>query len=511
MFDYASRVPAGTLLAVVFSFAVAGCAVNPKQFTQTELVNLSNADREAIVASSAPPAGPLSLDEAIARALKYNLDRRVKLMEEALAFDQTQVDRFDILPKAVANSAYLSRSNRGASSSTDYVTGKPSLANPSYSQDLHRITRDLTLSWSILDLGVSWYNAHQNANRVLIARERRRKAVLSIIADVRSSYWRAMGAQVLKDRLRTTIREGEVALKDARLTETERLKSPLDSLRFQKTILENLRQLRVVEQELATARAELAALINVLPSVNFSLRGATAASRAMQVPAWNVPVERLEEAALLANPDALDNAYQARIAADETRKAIARMIPGISFDISPKKYDSNSFLVAHTWQEASIRLGGNLVTTLLSAPAQISYSKANEQVVNARRLAVRMALIAQVHVATQQIRSSRDLFINASQLFEVDRKIANTMAVRQANDAQSIAESVANRTVALTSEMRVFTTYAQMQAALGRIQASLGVNFVTDDEVVELDIDALKALIQERRRLLDGGVIADKA
>lgn len=387
------------------------------------------------------------------------------------------------------------------------MTGQPSLANPSYSQDLRRVTRDLTLSWNVLDLGVSWYNAKQNANRVLIAKERRRKAVLSILGDVRSAYWRALGSQVMQQRLRATIREGEAALRKSRQANVEKLRPPLELLRLQKTILENVRQLRIVEQELATARAELSALMNLPPTTHFSLSARGSAISGLKMPTWNVPIARLEEMAFLSNPDALDNAYQARIAVDDTRKAMVKMLPGISFDFSPK-YDSNSFLVANTWQEASIRLGSNLVTSILAAPAQIAHSEGNEKVVETRRLAIRMAVLAQVHVATQQVRSTRELFKNARELFDVDRKIADTVAVREANDAQSAAERVANQTVALTSEMRVYSTYAQIQAALGRIQATLGVHIASDEEITDLDLDALSSLIRQRLWALDAGQIS---
>lgn len=308
----------------------------------------------------------------------------------------------------------------------------------------------------------------------------------------------------MQQRLRDTIKLGAEALRDARQANVEKLRPPLEVYRIQKTILENLRQLRIVDQELATARSELAALMNIPPIAHFTLAVGRVSALSLGAPKWDVPIERLEELAFLRNPDALDNAYQARIAVDDTRKAMVRMLPGISFDFSPK-YDSNSFLVAHSWQEASIRLGGNLITSLLAAPSQTAYSEANEQVVTARRLAVRMAVLAQVHVAAQQIRSIRELFTNARELFEVDSKIAETGAVRQANDAQSAVESVANKTVSLTSEMRVFSTYAQLQAALGRLQASLGVEIASDDEIAQLGLDELKVLIRRRLTTIDSG------
>lgn len=480
--------------------------MEPRPLDQSEIATLAAEDRQKMFAFSPMPSRPIDINDAMARALKYNLDRRVKLMEEALAFDQTQLDRFDLLPKAVSNAGFLARSDNGAASATDSVTGQPSLANPFYSQDRRRFVHDLSLSWNILDLGVSWVNAHQNADRVLIARERRRKATLSILSDVRSAYWRAVGAQALSDRVRKTIAEGEATLKDAEKTTSEQLRSPLDTLRFQKTILENVRQLRILEQEVAAARAELAALMNMPPAAPFRLSAAGSVEKSLKVPTWNVPIGQLEELAFLHNPEALDNAYQARIAVDDTRKAILKMLPGLTLDYTPK-YDSNSFLVANAWQEASVRLGTNLVTSVLAAPTQIAYSEGNEKVVDARRLAVRMAILAQVHVATEQIRSTKELFKNANQLYQIDRKIADTVAVREANEAQSKADKVANKTVALTAEMRVFTTYAQLQASLGRLQSTVGVHVASDDEISDLSLEELSGRIRDRLEAIDAGHI----
>lgn len=58
-------------------------------------------DQRAMRLASEPISAPLTLDEALARALKYNLDRRAKMMEEALALRQLDVSNYDMLPKLV--------------------------------------------------------------------------------------------------------------------------------------------------------------------------------------------------------------------------------------------------------------------------------------------------------------------------------------------------------------------------------------------------------------------------
>ena len=57
----------------------------------------------------APLQGSLTLDEAIARALKYNLDRRAKQMEQEIAAGQLETALQDMLPKA---NAQITRATR---------------------------------------------------------------------------------------------------------------------------------------------------------------------------------------------------------------------------------------------------------------------------------------------------------------------------------------------------------------------------------------------------------------
>ena len=57
-----------------------------------------------------PISGPLTIEEAIARALKFNLERRVRMLEEAVALGQYEAGRYDMLPKLLAQAGYRSRS-----------------------------------------------------------------------------------------------------------------------------------------------------------------------------------------------------------------------------------------------------------------------------------------------------------------------------------------------------------------------------------------------------------------
>lgn len=227
---------AALLASVSLAVLVSGC-VSPEQLTREELSDKAVADRLLMFKDQEPLTKPLTLSEAMARVLRDNLDQRSKMMEEALALGQVDLDRFDLLPKLTAGAGYLNRSDHATTTSKDSVTLQPSLANPSYSMDRDRVVSDLTMSWNILDFGVGWFSARQSADRSLIASERRRKAVATLMQNVRSSYWRAMAAQELDERVTKALAEGEKALGDAEKVENEQLRNPVESLRFQKTLI----------------------------------------------------------------------------------------------------------------------------------------------------------------------------------------------------------------------------------------------------------------------------------
>ena len=300
------------LLSTLFAaLLLGGCAsLVPEPLSTSEITATSVADRQAAQKDIEPLAGPLSLEEAIARAIKYNLERRARLMEEAVAAGQFDAGNFDLLPKLAASAGYRDRSNDLITNSIDSVTGQPSLANPYISSARSATTTDLTLSWSLLDFGQSYYASKQNADRLLIAGERRRKALHILVQDVRTVFWRVACAQKLRADIAATVGAAEEVLIDARKAEAERLRNPLDALRYQRQLLENLRLLETIDQELSTARVELASLTNLPLVQNITV---VEPKTALDARWQKVAVEAMEEQAIAHNADLRESFYNARI------------------------------------------------------------------------------------------------------------------------------------------------------------------------------------------------------
>lgn len=478
-------------MAVLLSvLLLANCTFAPVPLGEDERRSEVQSDLAAMYGRQEPLKGPLTLREAFARALAYNLDGRLKLVEAALARDDLDLSRFDMLPKAIAGVGGNWRSNLDASSSTSILTNRQSL-EPSTSSDRTKRLADLTATWNILDLGVSYFTAKQQADRVLVAEEERRKVIHGLLQDVRQAYWRAASAQRLRGEVRQAIREAEGALASSRRIETENLRSPVDALRYQKALLDLLRQLEGVERQLVVAKSELASLVNLPPGSNFTI----AAPHAGGFPpgSQRLPVKRMEDMALMNNPDLLRASYQARISADETRKLFFKLLPGINLSYGVN-YDSNSFLVNSHWGAAAARISGNLMN-LIQLPAQLQRAENAEKVAELRRQALSIAVLAKLHIAYQQFLSASKEYQWAARLADVDRRLLNQIANRVSNDAQGELERVSTRVSATISELRRDQAYADAQGALGRLYATLGVDVVTEHDIVTLDLDGLRKAI----------------
>ena len=450
--------------------ALTACStIAPEPLTADILLPVNQADQQAMRKDVDAITGPLSMDEAIARALKYNLDRRSKMMEEALALNQLDVTKFDMLPKLVAQAGYSTRNNDRISESRNADTGAPSTSH-FISQDQTHNTAELGLTWNLLDYGLGYYNTRQQSNRVLIAAEKRRKAMHLLMQDVRTAYWRAASAQKLRSDVEKTIALAEDALSDSRKVEAERVRNPLDALRYQRQLLENLRLLEAIDQELSSAQVELASLINA--PIGQSIQIAEMDISNTDGGLLKVTVQAMEEAALAQNADLREQHYNARMARDETRKTLVRLFPNVSFSYG-LKYDSDSYLVNRNWNEAGLQVSFNLFN-FLTGPTQIKLAEAGVVLADQRRMATQLAVLTQVHLSRLQLLNARNQFDRADAIYATDLKIAEHVRNRENAQAQSKLDSVSNATAAILSLLRRYQALAQVQSAENRLLASMG-------------------------------------
>jgi outer membrane protein TolC len=182
----------------------------------------------------------------------------------------------------------------------------------------------------------------------------------------------------------------------------------------------------------------------------------------------------LEETALLNRPDLMEARYNERIGWTETRKAVARMLPGIEFNVGGH-YDSNDFLLNDQWRDVGLRASWNLFNVLNYRNMKRS-SELQHEIAQQQKLAMSMAVLTQTQVAYRDYLGRKRQFELALELDSIDQKILGHTRNAARNDAQGRLQEVRASASALISELRRYQTYGALQGAYGQMLATLGID-----------------------------------
>ncbi len=216
---YARYLFSRTTLAVFIAAALAGCSVTPEQLSDKDVMANAAENASTLAQDVAAVTGPIDLHQAFARTIKYNRDARLKAFEAVMSQGQLAVDQFDMLPDFAAQAGYNRRNNYAASASVAFIGDKPGPIsdNPSYSvsSDKSTVNASIGATWDVLDFGLSYYRAKQQADRFLISKERERKVIQMIMAQSRSAYYRAVSAERLLAKIDPLIMKSRAASDDS--------------------------------------------------------------------------------------------------------------------------------------------------------------------------------------------------------------------------------------------------------------------------------------------------------
>lgn len=476
------------ILAAVLAFAATGCAVTTKPLTDVERTERMSSDLERLFVNQEPVTSAIDLAEAMARAIKYNLDHRVKLMEMAVAKNQVGVAKTDLLPQITASAGYTDRNNESGASSQSLLTGEQSL-EASTSQERERTLRDLTVVWNTLDFGVSYYTARQRSDEILIAEERRRKVIQNIMQDVIDAFWRALGAQTLLPEMDKLIEDTEAAVdKSKRLVETGS-RDRRQALEFQRALMEIRNQLWEMRERLALAKTRLATLINLRPGSDLQVMVSTG----MTLPGeLKISMEHMEQLALTSRPELREEDYRKRISQWDVKKAVARMLPGFEINTGDH-YDSNKFLFNDDWRDIGLRISWNLFNVFGGWEAK-KLGEAQVELADTRRLALSMAVMTQVRLSAQRYALSRNRYAAAADLAMVNHELLSLSS--RASETQTVFDVIRARAATAAARMREHLAFAETQNAMGRVFNSVGVDPLPD-EVADQDIKTLSEAIED--------------
>lgn len=476
-----------------FCIFVVGCAVTPKPIAKDEHKARATKDAEKMYSAQKPLNGSINLAEATARAISYNMDYRLRMMEEAYSFGQLDVANFDMLPKVTASAGYSTRSNDGFSTSLS----QDGTVGTSYSASSERsvVTSKSGISWSVLDFGLSYFRAKQLADQTLVAEERRRKALQNLVLDVRQAFWRAYVAQQLLPEMGILLTELDRNSARAKVILSQKLLTPLQIIAYRRSLIDLEQQLALRASDLAQARVEFAQLINLPPDQPYVLE---AQGSQFEVREFIGKLDVLDQLALEMRPELREEGYRIRMTeVDKIRAQMQALLPGVSVDYSYNT-STNKYLLDRSWTSVGADAAINLVK-VFSLPAINRASASQKEMDEARRMALVTAVLAQIRIAVTRYEVLGREYEYWLDAVADDKRYLDTLTSTAAVGLETELELIRSKAKLIGTRASAGVAYATLEGAMGRIYNSVGLD-VLPREMLSNDLKSLTAELDQRLR-----------
>ena len=413
---------------------------------------------------------PITLYEAMARAIVYNLDEEVERRETEYRQLLQKLSETGMWPTLVASMNSGVRNNESGSRSRSLLSGRESL-EPSTSAERDSYSADLVLSLDILESAISYVATREAEAQTYIANERRRKVLNRIIEDVRTAYWRAVSAERTFRKLLELESLAEETLFQALELENTKKVALLPVLSYQRDLLKVKSDVQRIQEELIISKYQLAALMNLPPNVRYELE---IPKRTDVVPMLPASVDQLVKTALYYRSEMRELLYTEAINDKKIETAFYESLPTVQ-TIFGANYDANEYLYNQNWYNFSANVSWDLLS-VFKYPIKKRSINAERRVIEARKRALIMAIMTQVYVA-------RAKFV---------RKAQELRAIKQSNDVQSRilqlidarheAKLVGRQTLVkenlnyILSEINYDASYADMQNSYANLYAAMGLD-----------------------------------
>lgn len=468
------------LLVLAPLFLLAGCTVSPDPLSKLDVEQFATSSLRNVTENQEAVKRPIDLYEAMARALKYNLDYKVEIMERALKIKSLDLAHHKLLPDLVAKTGYAGRSNFSGGNSRlltdkgffqDSSSLGPESLQSSTSQNRDIFSSDLTFSWNILDFGLSYVRAKQAADEVLIAQQLKRKVINRIIEDVRTAYWRAVSYERLIRKLRRLDGRVRVAIGNTKKLYQTQQSSIITVLTYERELVEIRRNLQTLEGQLKVSKAQLAALMNLAPGTKFSL---VKGKRRLSHMHLKMPLRKMIAKAIRKRPEMLEVQYRLRINDKEAEASLLELLPSLQ-TYAGINYDSNSFLFNQHWLSWGSKASWNLLN-VFRFPARKNVVAAQDELLKARAKALTMAIMTQVHISRARYLHSRKEMRTAAQYYDIERRLLRQIRTEANAGRVSDQTLIREEMNTLVADAKFDIAYADLHNGYANVFSSMGLD-----------------------------------
>ncbi len=474
------------LLAFTGLIFIAGCSPTADPVDKAVLLKTITEDRTKIYPPANQSQQKMKVEEALARAIKHNLDAKVAELDALIAADDVTLQMLNALPSINASAQRQTRSNEGGSSSFSVLTGTESL-QPSISQEQTRNVVQLTTEWNLLDTGINLWRGKTSSDQMLITQERRRKIYQGVVQDTYIAYWRAAVAQSALPKISDLIASLDDQLnKNAQQIEAGLV--PLGEAQSRKTeLMDKKMQLNRLKNGLSLAQLELKTLIAYPLQENLVLDLENQDPlNAASLPIIDNAIEQYELKALSSRPEVREELLNKRISVRDIKLSLLESIPGAELLLT-YNYDSNKFLVYNNWFDGIAGLTSS-INKIFTAPARYKKAQNIDQLSDQRRQALVAAIITQVHVAAARYDSLSKVYEEQIESVAHAQDILDRAQNFNQVGLMSKADLINMEVDSSIANINKAFAYADAQDAYGRLINTLGID-LWDEQKPDLSIE----------------------
>ena len=211
--------------------------------------------------------------------------------------------------------------------------------------------------------------------------------------------------------------------------------------------------------------------MNLKPGTRFRLVHPRRAPRSL---ALRMPVKKMIRLALQNRPELREVWYKQRVNERDLDAAFLELLPGLQV-FAATNYDSNDFLFNNNWVNWGAKASWNLLKAV-QYPARRRVIEARDDLLDARSLALTMAVMTQVHVSRVRFRHAHRELLTAEEYLGVQRRLVGLMRTEAEGDRIGEQTLIREEMNTLVAQVKRDIAYANLQNAFANVYTSMGLD-----------------------------------
>ena len=446
----------GWLLLVVISFSLFGC-FSPEEMSLEQRKEVFSNQLLPFYKTQPQIKTKLTFAEAIARALKYNLDLSKTHIESNMAWLDHLEKIHNYWPKVS-----LKR--------TENYRKKPSQRleyNPLEKfYEINRVknysrtwNNSITASLDVLDLAQNYLSTRITSNQFLIANQKEKEAIWRTIREVTLNYFPAAMAIKLKPEMEKIRLDTEEALHSLR-ARTVQNDIPLESLKLERDLLQVKNVVNKKYTEFLGSFEKLSQIMAMDPNLKYSLE-----HNNNYIPLSLVDPTQMDRNAFMNRPELFITTLEARVSKDKVRKELLSLLPSLSVS-KVFTYSGDKTYINNKWNTTSFSLSWDIVR-LASLNSLLKKQDVVEVIGRTRQNLVALSLLLSNRLAVINYVYNLDRYTSALETSFLEKKFLSSILADNQGDF-----STKTKLDRLEAELNYLTALMDQSQAYASLQAS---------------------------------------